>query len=163
MVMEQIMILITIIILFLAGLFDVKKRIIPNLITFPAIAVGLLLTGIGVSANAALIRSAAILILFFLSMLHFLGMGDIKLLMAVIALQGIKTAIFILVLGSFLNIIVWIIRRRKSVFSIMKHTLFSLLHGQSVIAFSKNKAPFAPYACVAYITLIILNKVVLQK
>ncbi len=162
MTLKILMILCTIGLLLVSSVFDIKKKKIPNFITFPAIFLGLILTGIGMSANELLFRILGITVLFVLSTLRFLGMGDIKLIMAIIALRGIKTAFAVLACGLILSIIVWIIRRGIFALKLIQQTLNSLMQGSFYITHKEEKAPFAPYAFAAYLLLIIFKKAVVQ-
>jgi Flp pilus assembly protein protease CpaA len=74
-------------VLIIATITDIKKYKIPNWITFPVIIAGTILTYIS-SVKTGLITTFAIVFLFFLGMLGCFGMGDLKLLMAIVSAQG---------------------------------------------------------------------------
>ena len=68
--------------------FDAKYRRVPNYITFPAMVIGLLLAGFPFTKESY-IRLFALLIIFLLGQNRLMGMGDLKMIMAVAALRGI--------------------------------------------------------------------------
>ena len=86
-IIQIILIAITLIILIISAIFDKKTMRIPNWLTFGGMGAGLLITYI-ISYQAGYINTGVILLLFFLGMTDFVGLGDLKLLMALVALQG---------------------------------------------------------------------------
>lgn len=71
-----------------AAVFDIKTRKIPNKLTFPAIIVGMFLTLVFRPLSYTIVIVSILGFLFFFGMTDFIGLGDIKLLMAVIAVGG---------------------------------------------------------------------------
>jgi len=101
--------LLCVIVCAVAAVTDLRSRRIPNWLTFPAIGVGLLLNtllpgvshGPGIALKAGLLSSAAgallLLICFgLLGAIRFVGMGDVKLMVAVGALLRWPTALWAL-------------------------------------------------------------------
>lgn len=85
----------------IAAIIDKKKMRIPNWITFPSIFLGLALNFV-ISWQEGLISLGIIIVLFFIGAIGFLGMGDLKLMMAVVALKGWLCAIVVLGVASIL-------------------------------------------------------------
>ena len=85
-----------------AAIIDIKKTRIPNIITFPAIITGLIITAFERSASDLIISVTVIVALFFIGMLNIIGLGDIKLLMAVTALCGAKMCGYSFIIGIML-------------------------------------------------------------
>ena len=85
----------------ISAVFDVRSRRIPNLITGPAILLGLLLHGLGDSWHGLLSSLAAGLICFAAFLVFHLaggmGAGDVKLMTAVGCLAGMPHVAFLLI------------------------------------------------------------------
>ena len=73
-----------------AAAFDIKKGIIPNKLTFTVIIVGLIMDICLFAWKELIISFIVIVALFFIGMLDIIGLGDIKLIMAVTAVGGAK-------------------------------------------------------------------------
>lgn len=73
-----------------AAAFDIKKGIIPNKLTFSMILVGLAINVCLFAWKELIISLMVIIALFFIGMLDIIGLGDIKLIMAVTAVGGAK-------------------------------------------------------------------------
>ena len=88
----------------ISAVFDIKSRRIPNLITGPAVAFGLLLHGIGdgwhglLTSMAAALICGAIFLVFYLA--GGMGAGDVKLMAAVGCLAGLPHVSYLLVLSA---------------------------------------------------------------
>lgn len=84
--------------------FDIKSRRIPNFVTGPSLAFGLLLHGIGdgwhglLSSFAAALICGAIFLVFYLA--GGMGAGDVKLMTAVGCLAGLPHIQYLLVLSA---------------------------------------------------------------
>lgn len=106
----------SIMLLFLAacGYMDMKKKVIPNVLTFTGMAVGLLMSwycyglkeGLGFSALSALIVFIVLIIPY-----HYghIGAGDIKMIMLMAAFTGIAYTTEAIIVSSLLSGIVGII------------------------------------------------------
>jgi len=95
----MIQIAITLVILVLAAIFDLKYRRIPNYLTLPAVVSGLILNlyfsgwaGLQDAFTGALLGAALLFIPF---ALRGIGAGDVKLLAAVGALNGMNFVFFV--------------------------------------------------------------------
>ena len=84
---ETVRIVIALVLLSAVCVTDVKHRRAPNIITFPAIAAGMFLC-ILTPEKDALMRFAGLLIWFALGSLRLMGMGDLKVIMALNTLFG---------------------------------------------------------------------------
>jgi Flp pilus assembly protein protease CpaA len=82
-----------------AAIFDIKTNQIPNKLTFPVISIGLILTLITQPITTFIIAFVAIIIWFFLGMTNFMGLGDIKLVMAITAIGGCHMGIISFIIG----------------------------------------------------------------
>lgn len=97
----ELSLVITLAVLMVAAVTDATSYHIPNLLTFPAIIVGLLLCRFPFSVESW-IRVIWLAIFFALGTLHIMGMGDLKLCMAVLALRGIGETWRMLLAGAIL-------------------------------------------------------------
>lgn len=77
-----------------AAVFDIRTGKIPNQLTFPAIIAGIIFSCFVSPISAVLIDCGVIIAWFFLGMTNFMGLGDIKLVMALTAWIGWKPTIF---------------------------------------------------------------------
>lgn len=84
--------------LLISSYTDLKRRKVYNSITFPAMAAGLILCA-ATSAIHLPGRMISLAVWFFMGALHLMGMGDLKLLMAVCAIWGFRTSLFSLLFG----------------------------------------------------------------
>lgn len=104
----------------LASVFDVRSRKIPNFITFPAFALGLLLHLVlngwrgMLTALAAGLICGVVFFLFYVA--GGMGAGDVKLIMAVGCIAGLSHIAYILVLtaisGGIMAVVLALVRGR---------------------------------------------------
>lgn len=92
---------VTLAVLAAASCTDMHSYKIPNKVTFPAMAAGLLLCGFPFSARAY-IRIAWMCLFFVIGSFRIMGMGDLKLCMAVTALRGIEETWPMMLAGSLI-------------------------------------------------------------
>lgn len=140
------LIAVTLIILIISAILDTKTMRIPNWLTFGGMGLGLLITYI-ISWQTGLINTGVILLLFFLGMTGFVGLGDLKLLMAMVALQGWLPSLITLGLASLLLIIVKV--KNEHYVVDMKRLKDKALASEGV------KVPFAPYLLAGYIMYLL--------
>lgn len=145
---ELISLFITFIMMFIAAFWDNSKRIIPNWITLPFIPVGLLLTYIA-DVDKGLVNTAVIVGLFFLGMTGMFGMGDLKLVMALTALQGYFSTLVVLIIASGL-LVFQKIKIEKYVPN-MKRII------DKKEAENGERVPFAPFMLIGYVFFVIVN------
>lgn len=141
-IIQIILIAITLIILIISAIFDKKTMRIPNWLTFGGMGAGLLITYI-ISYQAGYINTGVILLLFFLGMTDFVGLGDLKLLMALVALQGWLPTLITLGIASIGLVIIKVKNEHYSVN--MKRLKDKELAAEGI------KVPFAPYLLAGYI------------
>ncbi|MCR5479039.1 MAG: A24 family peptidase [Ruminococcus sp.] len=93
------------IVLIIAAIFDIKKQRIPNSLTFPAFFVGLILMCITENFQTILINIICVLAIFLFGATGILGLGDIKLLMALTVLYGWSSTLLSFALASVILLI----------------------------------------------------------
>lgn len=136
-------IIVTLIVITIAAFLDLKYRRIPNLLTAPALVLGLILnfyysgfTGLGKAFIAVFVMVVVLIIPF---ILRGLGAGDIKLLAAVAALNGLEFSVNVLlytaVTGGIIAVLISIIKGRLILVS---HNVFSMLQ---TVTSGLNKIP----------------------
>lgn len=97
--MERITMAIALAVLTVSAVTDVLYLKVPNGITFPAILAGLALSGFPVTRESGE-RMLWLLLFFMGGSLRIMGMGDLKLCMAVLSLRGIDEVWKMLLAGS---------------------------------------------------------------
>jgi len=126
-------------VLFFALVFDLKRAKIPNLITFPGMAIGILahtltggLKGMGTSALGLLVGGGAFLPFY---LLKGMGAGDIKLMAAVGALVGfprvISAIVFTALAGGIYALVLIIFNP-----GLMKSFFYSVFSGLKTFLFT---------------------------
>lgn len=152
--------IISIVLLVLASITDIKYKKIPNIITLTGICIGVIFqitTSIILHSYSFLIISLiAIIALFFIGMTGILGLGDIKLLIALTALNGIMPAIMTAGFGSLYVILISLITRTKEATGELKMGIQTLLFKLPIYRNGRS-VPFAPYMLAGYISAMILN------
>ena len=113
---------------------DIQKRKIPNIISFPAIIAGLVITGI----------YGCIIIFFFIGMLNIIGLGDIKLLMALTAIGGYSMALYSFAIAIFSLFVYAMITDPISIYFYIEK-LKQRLRLRRFPVDKNKKYPFAPF------------------
>ena len=145
---EFISILLTFIMMFVAAFWDNSKRIIPNWITLPFIPIGLVLTYI-TDINNGLVITSVVVALFFLGMTGMFGMGDLKLIMALTALQGYYPALFTIIVASGLLVI------QKIKFERYVPKMKRIIDKKA--AEDGERVPFAPFMLIGFVFYTLVN------
>ena len=154
---EKLTILITITILAIASYTDLKYRRVPNWLTFPGMITGILLCGI-FERGDLVSRLIWLAIFFFIGMLAIMGMGDLKLMMAVIALRGIMTASITLLAGAMLLLVYCIVTEGpKKVLDGFKLAMKCMLLGNYKNKFEGKEYPFAVFISMGYVCTIMIR------
>lgn len=154
---DKLSVLITITILAIASYTDLKYRRVPNWLTFPGMITGILLCGIFERGDLTS-RLIWLIAFFFIGMLAIMGMGDLKLMMAIIALRGIMTASITLLAGSLLLLFYCIITEGiDKVWSGFKIAITCLRLNNINRELEGKKYPFAVFISMGYICTFILR------
>lgn len=153
---EYILTAIAAVVLIIASITDVKMGKIRNLLTVPAICVGLIAAGVFISPREALIRTLMIIVLFFFSFLRLIGNGDIKLTMALTALVGFFPAVLTVAVGSALVLLYWLVKDRRNALNGIGEALDALKLGTvAYLDKSSGSIPFAPFMLAGYVIVCI--------
>lgn len=88
-------------ILLISSYTDLTRRKVYNKVTYPAIIAGLILCAV-TSIRHLPERMLSLAVWFFMGALQLMGMGDLKLLMAVCAIWGFRTSLYSLLSGCLL-------------------------------------------------------------
>ena len=152
--------IISIVLLVLASITDIKYKKIPNVITLTGICVGVIFQIISSvilhSYGALIINLISIIALFFIGMTGILGLGDIKLLIALTALNGVISTIMTAGFGSLYVILISLITRKKEAAGELKMGIQTLLLKLPIYRNGRS-VPFAPYMLAGYISAMILD------
>lgn len=155
---NQIQLLITMTILIIAAINDYLYFKVPNYITFPSIIIGLVLS-FYISPTTCLLRIMCIVILFFAGMLNFIGMGDLKLIMAILALNGLYYTAVVVLIGALCLMIYCLVTDYKSMILSLKNTVRFFTLQTPIIPINDEKYPFAFFMALGYpIAFLILNR-----
>ena len=87
--------------LLISSYTDLTRRKVYNRVTYPAMLAGLILCSV-TSMRHLPGRMVSLAVWFFMGALHLMGMGDLKLLMAVCAIWGFRTSLYALLFGCIL-------------------------------------------------------------
>ena len=127
-----------------AAITDIQKRKIPNIISFPAIIAGLVLTGIYGNSLRIITTIICIIIFFFIGMLNIIGLGDIKLLMALTAIGGYSMALYSFAIAIFSLFVYAMITDPISIYFYIEK-LKQRLRLRRFPVDKNKKYPFAPF------------------
>ena len=143
---EMVPIIVSLAVTTAAALWDWRHGRIPNVFTFPAILLGIVYSFSCFSIQVGLARCILIVLLFAAGTLRILGMGDLKLLMAIGALTGSLCLAVTAFLASLLVLMSGFIRHRKETWSDFRAGLTSLLTLDFDARLGTGrKVKFAPY------------------
>lgn len=154
--MGRITLLLTLIMLLVSSITDYKYRKVFNEVTFSAMLLGLLLNGFPLSVNSYY-KLLWMLVFFFIGSLGIMGMGDLKLCMAVIAMRGIEETSMMLLFGIFFLLLYCLLDDRKNTLLMIKDTYNTIFYHMPVIKRSDKKYPFAVFLSFGYIVRILMR------
>lgn len=135
--------------LLISAITDLKYRKVKNIFTFPSMGIGLFLTGIQ-SIKELLVRVIWICGMFIVSTFGVMGMGDVKLIMAIIALRGYWEALLCVLFGSIAMILYCLITERTLMIESLKDTFRFLIYRTHIPKRSDKKYPFAFFMALGY-------------
>lgn len=136
-----------------AAVTDVSNRRIPNLLTLPAIVLGLFLNLFQPTFFHLLL---AIAVLFLVGMLGVLGGGDLKLLMSVTAFMGVMPMLWSVGIASVSILLLELIRYPKQTVHAVK-TGLGVLIGKGKPKEQGRRVPFAPYLLFGFTVWLTLS------
>ena len=147
--MDIIKITITIIILIISGISDIKYYKIPNFITFPGMIIGLLLSGFPVKTEGW-VALGLLVLLFFVGMFRIMGMGDLKLIMALVAINGLsETSVIVLTGVLFLMVYCFVTDYRSMVLS-LKNTFHFFVMNMPISKINDVQYPLGFFMALGY-------------
>ena len=148
-IINQISLMLTLTVLLISACTDVRDRKVPNEVTFAGMATGLILAA-AVSPKEAGIRFLCLIFLFFFGMLRLMGMGDLKLCMAVTALRGPEEASLTLLFGAFMLLVYCLFTDAKNTVLMMKDTVALFTTGTPIPKRSDRLYPLAAFLALGY-------------
>lgn len=137
----------------ISAYFDIKCRRIPNIITFPSMLLGLLL--ILPFPKELLTRIIWMAVFFAVGSLRLMGMGDVKLCMAVLALRGITEASCMIFLAILFNFAYALVSEPSSTVSVFKDLFDAVFYKTKMVCHSEKEYPFAVPLAIAYLCILL--------
>lgn len=131
---------------------DIRYRKVPNVLTFPSICIGLFLCGFPFSKESY-IRIAWCVLLFLLGSFRLMGMGDLKLCMAVLALRGMTEMTCMLAGGIILIFLYVSAVRNREIRRVMMQIYRKLIYRIPISSKSEETYPFALFLCLSYMCM----------
>ena len=135
-----------------AAYYDKKTLRIPNTLTFGSLFLGLCLSS---SWEEFGFKILGIVFLFFFGMFRFMGMGDLKLWMALCAILGFLDSAYAIGIGAFLLILHGLLQDPKETLQIIKLTFSQFIYIKKVQPFEQKEYAFAPYILCGLILLLL--------
>lgn len=136
---------------------DVKYRKVFNKITFPCMVLGLMLAGFPTTIESYA-RIGWLFVFFILGSTGLMGMGDLKLSMAILCLRGIEETFQMLITGIFLNLLFCFITDPRTTIAAIKSVLDMFLFRTKLIRYSKKDYPFAVSLTIGYFVTIVIRR-----
>ena len=135
---------------------DLKDRKIPNYITFPTIILGIFLCILSPEKDL-LYAVIGLGIWFFLGALNLMGLGDVKLMMALSVLFGFHNSIYI-ILGACAAMFIYCAAtdRRNLKYALINLKNF-LLYRTRIPTEDRPKYPFSVFITIGYLIWIIIS------
>lgn len=133
----------------ISAITDIIKGKIYNCISVSGIIVGVVTCSSFKELHATII---ALLLIFLFGMLRLMGMGDIKLWMAIASLVGLQTSCIFVALGGLLLIIYTLCSDFRNSLEILEISIKSLLYNRKLIPFEQKGYPFAPFLFIPSLT-----------
>ena len=139
--------------------FDLRERRIPNFLTFPFILIGLVFS-FYISKEEFIVRLLTLIIFFLFGSMRLLGMGDLKLLMAIIALRGPFEGIYTLLCAALLMIWYCMMERPADTVISLKNTFLYFAVRKPITVEDGKAYPFALFIAVGYPMGYILSNLI---
>ena len=139
-------------VLCICALTDIKDRKVYNIVTFPAMVAGIILSFVYGGIWNTAYTLFFMLIFFFLGTLRLMGMGDIKLLMAVAAIRGGRESTLMFLYGAIFMLIYCTVTTPAEACRALKNTYYFYIYGTPIVKNSKREYPFAAFLLLGYIT-----------
>lgn len=140
-----------------ATVYDCQIGKIPNFLTLPSMLFGVLYAFLVHGVENGLGRCILLLLLFLAGMLSLIGMGDLKLMMAIGALNGAVCLAFTTLIAALGVLLVDAVKHRPDFWTDIKagiHSLFTLQFNYRLG--TGRKVKFAPYLLCGLIGGVVL-------
>lgn len=146
--------LITGVVLLISAIWDIRFRKIPNAVTFSGTAIGLTLAFL-TDWKAGVVAVAAIAFIFLVGMTGIMGGGDLKLIMALVALQGVSSALWAVGIASVVILLVELCRHPPTALRAVKQGMKAML-GMDRVDPQGKRVPFAPFLLIGYYVYLVI-------
>lgn len=147
--MENLTLTITLCILIVASCTDIQYQKVPNIITFPGILIGLICS-VYPYPLCLIYKIGWLIIYMVIGSLRIMGMGDLKLCMAVLALRDPIEAAIMLLAGTSLLFLYCLATESKNMVETLMDTVHMLFYQTGPVKRSENIYPFAVFLALGY-------------
>jgi len=156
---------VSVVVLIVASIFDIKTRRIPNWLNFSAmlVSIGLSLWGVFGDEGSAqyLVRFLLFISIFFFGSLRLMGMGDIKLLMALALLNTPLQLLLAIACGAVMLVGFSLLRNGRKTIERVRYSLITVSERQIPKPVEDELIPFAPYLTAGYILISLIGGIMI--
>ena len=142
--------LITAVVLLISSINDVISRKISNYITIPAFFAGIVLTVLN-DPKELIIKTIFAFIYFYIGSFRIIGLGDVKLLIALTYIYGVQNTSYIFLGAVVVLFIYCLITKFQETKRMIKNTVDVIFYKAKLIVYSKEKYPFAVFLSISFI------------
>lgn len=143
-------------ILIFSTITDLKYRKVYNFITFPSMLLGLILAGFPF-AGESYYRLLWMVVLLIIGTFRVMGMGDLKLCMAIVALRGAEEAAGMVLVGILLLLTFSFITNKAATLRMLKDTYYTLFYKTGIIHRKRIEYPFAFFLALGYFLYMLIR------
>lgn len=141
----------------IAATCDWRTGRVPNLLTLPVITLGILYTFYHQGMEAGIMRCILLFLVSLLGMAALMGMGDLKLIMAFLAVGGMEFMIYTVAIASILLLLIEFAIHKRDTLTDMRAGIWSLmtLNFDQTLG-TGRKVKFAPYLLLGAIGGVVI-------
>lgn len=148
----KISLLVTAVLLIVSAVTDAKEHKVLNALTFPSMAIGLILCGFPFTSECYA-RLFWMAVFFIFGSFRWMGLGDIKLIMAVTALRGVQESAGMFIMGTVILLCYCFLTDRENTIHMVEDTWHTLAYHTPVVKRSDKEYPFALFLALGYLTI----------
>lgn len=153
---DNITVILALAVLQICAVTDALSYRIPNALTFPSMLIGLALS-FATNPGEGLFRLSLGLVLFYLGRLRIMGMGDLKLWLAVLFLRGGYESSLMMVIAALFMFVICLLTDTDGALSLIKRLLSPLFKNAPETQNPSTVYPFGVFMAAAYPIALIIN------